>query len=93
MKKILIPLLLVFLMGCAAPKMVAVNMPEDQFKKEHASAKLIELSESRTVYRQLNYAPGEGLYKFYYFKNGKLTLMDEGFLPHGQTTPVPTPEF
>ena len=80
-------------MGCMAPKMVLVNMPEDQFKKEHESAKLVELSEYRTVYRQLNYAVGEGLYKFYYFKNGKLTLMDEGFLPHGKDTPVPTPAY
>ena len=79
-------------MGCAAPKMVAVNMPEDQFKKEHASAKVVELSNYRTVYRQYNYDEG-GLYKFYYFKNEKLALMDEGFLAHGQTIPVPTPGY
>jgi hypothetical protein len=79
-------------MGCSAPKMVLVNMPEDQFKKEHASANVVELSERRTVYRQYNKGPG-GLFKFYYFKNGKLTLMDEGFIPHGQDTPVPTPSF
>jgi len=77
-------------MGCS-PKMVLVNMPEDQFKKEHASAKVVEISERRTVYRQYNSGPG-GTYKYYYFKNGKLTLMDEGFYPIGASSSVPTPE-
>ena len=93
MKKLFLPLFLVLFMGCSAPKMVLVNMPEDQFKKEHKSAKIIELSEQRTVYRQSYQSMTEVLYKFYYFKNGKLALMDEGFLPRGQSTPVPTPEF
>jgi hypothetical protein len=91
MKKLFLPLLLILFMGCSGPKMVLVNMPEDQFKKEHASAKVVELSERRTVYRQYNLGPG-GLYKFYYFKNGKLALMDEGFFPHGSDSAVPTPE-
>jgi hypothetical protein len=91
MKKLLLPLLLVFFMGCTAPKMVMVNMPEDQFKKEHSSAVVVELSEHRTVYKQYNIGAG-ALYKFYYFKNGKLALMDEGFHPIGATTTVPTPE-
>lgn len=77
-------------MGCS-PKMVLVNMPEDQFKKEHASAKVVEISERRTVYREYNSGPG-GTYKYYYFKNGKLVLMDEGFYPLGSTSSVPTPE-
>ncbi|MFD0766746.1 hypothetical protein ACFQZI_17935 [Mucilaginibacter lutimaris] len=91
MKKLILPLLVVLFMGCSFPKAVMVNMPEDQFKKEHASAAVVELSESRTVYKQYNQGPG-GMYKFYYFKNGRLALMDEGFYPIGATAPVPTPE-
>lgn len=66
-------------------------MPEGQFKKEHASAVVVELSDSRTVYKQYNMGAG-GDYKFYYFKNGKLALMDEGFYPIGATAAVPTPD-
>ncbi len=79
-------------MGCSAQKMVAVNMPEDQFKKEHASAKVVELSKYRTVYRQASTdLLNQITVKFYYFTDGKLMLMDEGFIPHGQLGAVPTP--
>jgi hypothetical protein len=91
MKKLILPLLLVLFMGCSGPKMVLVNMPEDQFKKEHASAKVVELSEHRTVYRQYNTGAG-GVFKYYYFKDGKLTSMDEGFYPIGASSAVPTPK-
>ena len=77
-------------MGCKTTQ-VFVNMSEEQFKKEHASAKVVELSQYRTVYKQTQYSVTNAVEKFYYFKNGKLVLMDEGFVPHGMQAPVPTP--
>ncbi|MES2064499.1 MAG: hypothetical protein V4456_21460 [Bacteroidota bacterium] len=91
MKKLLLPLLLLLFMGCSR-KMVLVNMPEDQFKKEHKSAKVVELSERRTVYYESLNGFYSGTDKFYYFKNGRLVLMDEGFHPLGSVSTVPTPE-
>ncbi|MBD1385145.1 hypothetical protein IDJ75_07630 [Mucilaginibacter rigui] len=92
MKKLFLPLLLILLMGCSMPKMVVINMSEDEFKKEHEGAKVVELSERRTVYYQSFDGLHGGGEKFYYFKNGKLVLMDEGFHPLGAALPVPTPE-
>jgi hypothetical protein len=92
MKKLVLPLLLVLFMGCSQ-KVVLVNMSEDQFKKEHKSIRVVELSDRRTVYYEsLNGFYKGGPNKFYYFKNGKLVLMDEGFHPIGSITAVPTPE-
>lgn len=66
-------------------------MPEEQFKLAHESASVVELSESRTVYKLYNYTSGTN-YKFYYFKSGKLRLMDEGFVPYGTQSVVATSE-
>jgi hypothetical protein len=92
MKKLVLPLLLLLFIGCSVPKMVVINMPEDEFKKEHEGAKVVELSERRTVYYQSFDGLHGGGEKFYYFKNGKLVLMDEGFHPIGSVAAVPTPE-
>ena len=78
-------------MGCKTAQ-VFVNMSEEQFKKEHKSARVVELSERRIVYYQSFDGFHGGGEKFYYFKDGKLVLMDEGFHPLGSVSTVPTPE-
>jgi hypothetical protein len=87
MKKLLIPLLLVLFMSCKVQQAV-LGMNEQQFTKEHKfAARQVELSAYRTVYREPYYES----FRFYYFKDGKLYLMDQGFMPRGAKEPVPTP--
>lgn len=86
MKKLLIPLLLFFVLtGCMASQ-VFVGMSELQFKKEHEYAEQVELSEYRTVYKEAYYEK----YRYYYFRNGKLYLMDEGRTVRGTKEQEPS---
>jgi predicted adenine nucleotide alpha hydrolase (AANH) superfamily ATPase len=92
MKKLLLPVLLLsFLIGCSVPRQVSVGMTEEQFKKEHPRASVVELSKFRTVYRQEVYSTRDTTAKFYYFTNSKLVLMDEGYRSGRNSPAVPTP--
>lgn len=62
-----------------------MGMSEQQFKKEHRYAQQVELSSYRTVYRDPYYNN-----TFYYFKEGKMYLMDQGVVPLGTTVQVPS---
>jgi hypothetical protein len=86
MKKLLLPLLIVMLFASCKTYQVFVGMSEQQFKKEHGSAEQVELSPYRTVYKEL-YSAG---YRFCYFKDGKMYLMDQGYIPFGTTAQVPS---
>jgi hypothetical protein len=95
MKKLLIALTIFAMTGCMVQKLkpVTIGMSEEQFRNEHRKSKVIEMSTNRTVYKDWDRSiiPDDDVSKFYYFTNGKLVLMDEGFLPIGTTTLVPTP--
>jgi hypothetical protein len=86
MKKLLLPLLIVMLFASCKATQVFMGMSEQQYNKEHSYAEQVELSPYRTVYKEFN-SPG---YKFYYFKDGKMYLMDQGYVPFGSTTQVPS---
>ncbi|MCD8740744.1 hypothetical protein LT679_09050 [Mucilaginibacter roseus] len=69
-------------------------MGERQFIVENIDSKdeIAEMNSNRTVYKVPYHIGGSNFgYKFYYFKDGKLTAMDEGFIPLGSKTAVPTP--
>jgi hypothetical protein len=77
MKK-LIFIALVFIIGCKAPQFY-LGMNELDFKKRNHSAQIVEASQQRTVYKQINYPFGApAKVKFFYFQGGKLIGMDEG---------------
>lgn len=73
------------LAGCVAAK-VTVGMSEQQFVKEHQYAQQVELSEYRTVYKEPYYEK----YRYYYFREGKLYLMDEGRTVRGTKEQEPS---
>jgi hypothetical protein len=86
MKKLFLPLLLmIVLISCKIPQAI-VGMSEPQFKKEHRYAEQVEASAYRTVYKEPDYSS----YKFYYFKDGKMYLMDQGYVPFGAKEPLPS---
>ncbi|RVT98397.1 hypothetical protein EOD41_16520 [Mucilaginibacter limnophilus] len=87
MKKILLPLLLfvAVFVGCKIPQVV-VGMTEQQFTKEHQYAQMVETSEYRTVYKEPYYEK----YRYYYFREGKLYLMDEGHTVRGTKEQEPS---
>jgi hypothetical protein len=86
MKKLVLPLLIVMLFASCKVTQVFMGMSEQQYNKEHSYADRVEVSASRNVYKEL-YNTG---YKFYYFKEGKMYLMDEGVIPFGSTVQVPS---
>jgi hypothetical protein len=88
MKKLFLPLLLMTVfISCKIPQ-VFVGMNEQQFQKEHRIiAQQVELSNYRTVYKE---AYTDSSYRFYYFKDGKLYLMDQGYVPFGSKKPLPS---
>jgi len=67
-----------FLTSCKAPQFF-IGMNEMEFQKHNRSAQVIEASQKRTVYKQVNYPFGAPpKVKFFYFVDGKLVQMDEG---------------
>lgn len=74
----LLALLCLFIISCKAPQFY-IGMNELDFQKHNRSAQVIEASEQRTVYKQINYPFGApAKVKFFYFHDGKLFRMDEG---------------
>ncbi|MDB5025974.1 MAG: hypothetical protein JWP78_3729 [Mucilaginibacter sp.] len=64
--------------SCKAPQFF-VGMSEMEFQKHNRSAQVVEASQKRTVYKQINYPFGApAKVKFFYFVDGKLVQMDEG---------------
>ncbi|MDB5003427.1 MAG: hypothetical protein JWQ34_1652 [Mucilaginibacter sp.] len=86
MKKLFLSLLIAILFASCKVTQVFMGMSEQQYNKEHSYAERVEISASRNVYKEL-YNTG---YKFYYFKEGKMYLMDEGYIPFGTKTQVPS---
>ncbi|GAA4335919.1 hypothetical protein GCM10023149_44240 [Mucilaginibacter gynuensis] len=86
MKKIL-PLLLALcvLVSCKIPEAV-LGMSEPQFKKQHRYANVVEASAYRKVYKEPLYES----FRFYYFKDGKLFLIDQGYFPENAKEAVPS---
>ena len=86
MKKIILPLLLMIVfVSCKTPQAV-IGMSEAQFKKEHRYADQVEASAYRTVYKE----PYSASYMFYYFKDGKMYLLNQGYVPFGTKEPLPS---
>jgi hypothetical protein len=85
MKNLMLSLLVVSIMtGCKVfVNTYYVGMPVSEFRQKNVGFTVAEMNENWLVYRIWENTATGGMYKFVYFRQGKLVRVDEGeFIPN-----------